>query len=199
MTPNHKQNFFNEIASRWDSLPEQPETTTVARFVGRCLGPSVRRVLDVGCGTGILLPHLGLDRTPREIVELDSAEFMLLENRKKPAATIAAHVCADARRPPFRDASFDRVICFNTLPHLTPIEETLRHLLDCLRPGGVLSIGHSMSSEQLNRFHTGVGGPVVHDRLPAARILGRTLSGMGVEVLCADDESGWYCVQARKL
>lgn len=198
MTLNHKQSFFNDLASRWDRLPDQPETATVARFVGRCLGTSARRVLDVGCGTGILLPHLGQDQVPREIVELDLAESMLLENRKKPDTKLAAHVCADARRPPFRNASFDRVICFNTLPHLTPIDETLRQLLDCLHPGGVLSIGHSMGSEQLNHFHSGVGGPVGHDRLPPARILGRMLSGMGTEVLCAEDASGWYCVQARK-
>jgi ubiquinone/menaquinone biosynthesis C-methylase UbiE len=198
MTHNHKQSFFNELASRWDCLPDQPETATVARFVGRCLGDSARRILDVGCGTGILLPYLGRERAPREIVELDLAECMLLENRKKPEARIAAHVCADARRPPFRKASFDRVICFNTLPHLTPIDETLRELLECLCPGGVLSIGHSMGSEQLNEFHSGLGGPVGHDRLPPARILARMLSGMAVEVLCAEDASGWYCVQVRK-
>lgn len=198
MTPSHKQSFFNELASRWDSLPNQPEAATIARFVDRCLGDSARRILDVGCGTGILLPHLGRDRTPREIVELDSAEAMLLENRKKPEARVAAHVCADARVLPFRSASFDRVICFNTLPHLAPIDEALRRLLDCLRPGGVLSVGHSMGSEQLNQFHSGVDGPVRKDRLPPARIVGRMLSEMGVEILCAEDASDWYCVQARK-
>jgi ubiquinone/menaquinone biosynthesis C-methylase UbiE len=198
MTPNHKQTFFNELAGRWDQLPLPPETWKVARFVERCLGASAKRVLDVGCGTGILLPHLGQDETPREIVELDLAESMLLENRKKPEAKIAVHVCAEAQRPPFRDGSFDRVICFNALPHFAPIDGSLQQLLHCLRPGGLLSIGHSMGSEQLNQFHSGVGGPVGHDRLPAARILGRMLSTMGAEVLCAEDENGWYCVQARK-
>ena len=135
---------------------------------------------------------------PREIVELDLAESMLLENRKKPEAKSAAHVCAEAQRPPFRDGSFDRVICFNALPHFTPLDGSLRQMLHRLRPGGLLCIGHSMGSEQLNHFHSGVGGPVGHDRLPAARILGRLLSTLGAAVLCAEDEDGWYCVQARK-
>jgi SAM-dependent methyltransferase len=198
MTPNQKQIFFNELAGQWDELPLPPDAKTLSRLVGRCLGASANRVLDVGCGTGILLPYLGQAETPREIVELDLAEAMLRENRRKPNARIAVHVCAEAQRPPFRDGSFDRVICFNALPHLTPIEGTLRQILDCLRPGGLLSIGHSMGSEQLNHFHSEVGGPVGHDRLPPARVLGRLLATMDTEVLCAEDESGWYFVQARK-
>ena len=198
MTPNHKQTFFNELAGRWDQLPLPPDAGTLSRFVGRCLGASARRVLDVGCGTGILLPYLGQAEAPREIVELDLAEAMLLENRKKHGAKTAVHVCAEAQRPPFRAGIFDRVICFNALPHLTPVDGSLRQMLNCLRPGGLLSIGHSMGSEQLNQFHSEVGGPVGDDRLPQARILGRLLSTMGAEVLCAEDESGWYCVQARK-
>ena len=198
MTPNHKQTFFNELAGRWDQLPLPPDAEKVSHFVRRCLGASAKRVLDVGCGTGILLPHFGQAETPLEIVELDLAEAMLLENRKKPDAKIAVHVCAEAQRPPFRDGSFDRVICFNALPHLTPVDGTLRQMLNCLRADGLLSIGHSMGSEQLNQFHSEVGGPVGHDRLPPARILGRLLATMGAEVVCAEDENGWYCVQARK-
>ena len=173
-------------------------TWKVARFVERCLGPSAKQVLDVGCGTGILLPHFGQDGTSREIVELDLAESMLLENRKKPDARIAVHVCAEAQRPPFRDGSFDRVICFNALPHFTPLDASLQQMLNCLRPGGLLCIGHSMGSEQLNQFTRGSADLWATTRLPAARILGRLLSTIGAEVLCAEDENGWYCVQARK-
>ena len=109
-------------------MPNQPEVATVARFVERCLGDSAKRILDVGCGTGILLPYIGQDSLRREVVELDSAEAMLVENRKKAAARIATHVCADARVLPFRDASFDRVICFNALPHLAPIDAALQRI-----------------------------------------------------------------------
>ena len=200
MDLHHKQTFFNELASRWDQFPSPPDAPAkVARFVARCLGDSARRVLDVGCGTGILLPHIRDSvAAPREIVELDLAEAMLRENRKKPGAARAGHVCAAVQRPPFRPGAFDRILCFNALPHLNPIDDSLRQMLDCLCSEGLLSIGHLMESAELNQFHSNVGGAVSEDRLPTARDLVAQLTAMGAEVIFAEEEVGWYFVQVRR-
>lgn len=193
-----KQTYFNELAARWDQLPSPPDAAAkVARFARRCLGGPSARVLDVGCGTGILVQYMqAADAAPRQIVEMDLAEAMLRENRRKPGGGAAEHICGEAQRPPFRRETFDSVICFNALPHLTPIEATLLRMLECLRPGGLLSVGHLMASGELNRFHAAIGGAVAGDRLPAARELGRLLAGLGAEVMYAEEEPGWYFVQA---
>ena len=107
-------------------------------------------------------------------------------------------MCADARYPPFRESSFDLVLCINALPHLAPIHETLRRLIACLRPGGLLSVGHLMGSEVLNAFHASLGGPVAEDLLPDACDLAGTLASLGVQVVCQEEDPGWYLVQARK-
>ncbi len=200
MDLHHKQTYFNELAARWDHLPAPPDAPArLARFVARCLGDSAHRVLDVGCGTGVLLGHLHASPAPpREVVELDLAEAMLQENRKKPAAASVAHVCGEAQRPPFRHSAFDRVICFNALPHLSPIDETLARMLDCLCPDGLLTVGHLMASTELNQFHSMIGGAVAGDRLPPASDLAAVLTGLGAEVVCQEEEPGWYFVQARR-
>jgi len=200
MTLHSKQTYFNELAARWDQLPAPPDAPArLERFVARCMAGSARRVLDIGCGTGILLPLLqAASAPPREVVEMDLAEAMLRQNRTKPAAASAQHVCAAAQRPPFRRAAFDRVICFNTLPHLAPLEESLRQMLSCLCPGGLLCIGHLMASAELNQLHSTIGGAVAGDRLPAARDLAVLLAELGAEVVSEEEGPGWYFVQARR-
>jgi len=200
MDLDHKRTYFNDLAPRWDQLPSPPDSPAkIGRFVARSLGGSARRVLDVGCGTGILLRHMqSSDAPPQQVVELDLAEAMLRENRSKPGGALAAHVCGEAQRPPFRQGAFDRVICFNALPHLAPVDHSLRQMLDCLQPGGLLTVGHLMGSAELNRFHSTIGGAVGEDRLPAAQELAAMLAGMGAEVVRQEEEDGWYFVQARR-
>lgn len=199
MNLDSKRKYFNELAPRWDHIPKPPDTPEkLARFVARSLTASCERVLDVGCGTGVLLGHIGEAAAPREVVELDLAEDMLRENRAKSGGAAADYVCAAAQQPPFRDNSFDRILCFNALPHLAPIEGTLRQFLGCLRAGGLLAIGHVMESSELNSFHAALGGAVGSDRLPPAPELVRLLEDLGMEIACQEEEPGWYLVQARK-
>ncbi len=201
MTPDPKRDFFNAQAAAWDSYPEPPEDPGKrALFVARSLPPDARLVLDVGCGTGILLdPMEKRDGCARTVVELDLAERMLAENRRKCRGRAwVAHVCASVAGLPFAPERFDAVLCFNALPHFASIEAALEAMLGCLRPRGLLAVGHLMGSAQLNEFHAGVDGPVHGDRLPEPEALAATLRGMNAEVFCCEEDPGWYFVQARK-
>ncbi len=193
---HQKRVYFNELAARWDSIPVPPDTPQkVARCASRCVEPASRAILDVGCGTGILLPFMPAGA---RVVELDVAESMLLENRRKGPASSVRYVCGAAQRLPFPPAAFDTIVCFNALPHLNPIEATLAELLGCLQPSGLLSVGHIMSSRVLNDFHASLGGAVGDDRLPSASDLAAALEALGASVFTCCDEPDQYLVQARK-
>ena len=200
MSANSKVEYFNRIAPQWDGLPcpdDAPEK--VRRFIGRAVRPEHRAVLDVGCGTGILIGALLDARSGvEEVVELDLAVEMLRENRRKHADSRIYRVCADAQRLPFRESRFDLALCFGVLPHLGEVGAALAPLIGALRPGGTLAIGHAMNSDALNALHASLGGAVGDDRLPPAAALAAELRQLGASVLSEEESPGWYFVEAER-
>jgi SAM-dependent methyltransferase len=95
------------------------------------------RVLDAGCGTGLLLGELR-QLAGAEPVGVDLALGALGFCRRRGAGRLAA-----ARLPelPLRAGSFDLVLCIDTLQHLSPRgadREAMAALARLLVPGGLL-------------------------------------------------------------
>jgi SAM-dependent methyltransferase len=101
-------------------------------------------VLDVGCGTGYLLGKaagraslaMGVDLNQQR---LRAARDGLL-HAKRPNRGLIELAVADGQRLPFGDASFDRIICTETLEHVEDLRQTIRELARVLRPGGRLAV-----------------------------------------------------------
>ena len=197
---NANRTYFNGLAPNWDSLPSmEGAAEKVRRYVAGSAVRAPRRVLDVGCGTGILLPSV-LEQIPGVecVVELDFALEMLQQNSRKFPDQRVRRVCADVMRLPAAAGSFDLVLCFGILPHLEDGQAALTELLRVLRPGGVLSVGHLAGSRELNAFHGSLAGPVSHDVLPASDILARALTDSGAVQIHTEEDPGWYFVRAEK-
>jgi SAM-dependent methyltransferase len=99
-----------------------------------------RRILEVGCGEGIVLATLSarLPGTRLDGLELD--ETALEEARARcPGATL---VRGDACALPFGDQSFDLVVCLEVLEHLPEPVRALRELRRVARAGCLLSVPH---------------------------------------------------------
>lgn len=188
--------YFNDLASRWDSLPGPPDAPArVEEFLNRVAPRPGKRILDVGAGTGILAP--GLAARGCSFVEFDLAEQMLTEARRKHANRPNAYVCGDLMQLPFAGGAFDTVLCFNTLPHAKPIEEAIKSLWACVAPGGRLAIGHMMDSRSLNELHGSIGGAVARDHLPPPAEVGASLKSFGAKVLEAEESCRHYLVLAE--
>jgi len=197
---NTKRQHFNELAERWDSLPAPDHATAKAReFVRRIAPADCDWILDVGCGTGILLPHLLEFCSPgTRILELDYSEAMLRENARKSTEPRVSRLCADARHLPFRAEAFDLALCFGVLPHFEDLPATLAELLRVLRPSGTLAVGHAMGSRELNTLHGSLGGPTAGDTLPTAVSLAEALRALNAKIVTAEEQPDWYLVQATK-
>ena len=196
---NPRRQHFNDLAAQWDHLPDPPNAERVKNFVCRTDAPGASRILDVGCGTGILLPHLQ-DLYPGAncFVELDLAEHMLQVNAAKFPAIRISRICADAENLPFVNSRFDLVLCFGIFPHFDNKAAALGQMLKTLRSGGIWCLGHLMGSRELNAFHSTLSGPVSGDTLPSTEALAEMLRKMGIKEICTEENSDWYFVRAVK-
>lgn len=193
-----KQKFFDDMAPQWDSCGKQEECEGQAEFVRRATEHSPAAILDAGCGTGVLVPHLRKLHPEAAITELDFSRAMLEVNKSKHSEENIDYVCGSIEDAPLPTASFDAILCFNALPHFN-IKRALQHSAELLKPQGRLAIGHLMSSAELNGFHANVHGPVMHDHLPVAAEVSKMASNTGLTVLCAEERAGWYFILAEKI
>ena len=145
-------------------------------------------VLDVGCGDGYLLRKaarraslaLGVDLDERRLrASRDGLSYSCRIDRSPIELAVA-----DGQRLPFADASFDRIICTETLEHVADAQLTLRELARVLRPGGRLavSVPHFLCEAILYRLTRGyLEFPGGHRRIFTPRTLAQALTRAGLQ------------------
>jgi ubiquinone/menaquinone biosynthesis C-methylase UbiE len=90
-------------------------------------------VLEVGCGTGLILARLAPIAV--RVAGVDLSEGMLSRARARGFAVEQA----DATRLPYPDASFDLAVCFKVLPHVPAAREAVAEMARVVRPGGAVA------------------------------------------------------------
>lgn len=96
-----------------------------------------RRVLDVGCGEGLLTRELGERVADVTGIDVDASSIDLA--RRTTSAPNVNYVQSDVLVAPFRPESFDAIVSVAVLHHLE-MEDGLTQMVSLLRPGGVLAV-----------------------------------------------------------
>lgn len=108
----------------------------IARAIARLGIRPGSRVLDVGCGRGILLDRLGSSyQTHGYGVDVSAGS---LKDARAEGTTDKHLIRADARRLPFADNSFEASFSLDVLEHMRGPEEAIEEMLRVVRPGGGL-------------------------------------------------------------
>lgn len=163
--------YFDERAAKWDEAaePAGAKHEMIARLAGVGAGS---RVLDVGCGTGIM-ERAYLDAGAAEVVAIDVSEKMIALARGKFADEPRVRFeCADAAT--FREAEsalFDVVVLYNMYPHVLDRQALANAVERLLVPGGRFLVAHGMGREAINAHHANVPTAVTRDLEPAEECL----------------------------
>lgn len=129
------QSYYDEFSASYEKerhhgyhvMLDELETSLVHRY----LAPHMR-VLEVGCGTGLILQRLAPHAA--QVVGMDLSRGMLGKAHAR-----AFHVVqANANELPFADQTFDVVCSFKVLAHVEAIQQTLQGCARVLKPGGRL-------------------------------------------------------------
>jgi ubiquinone/menaquinone biosynthesis C-methylase UbiE len=118
--------YERERAVGYHALIDEIEVAAVSEFAAG------KRVLEAGCGTGLVLERLG--RVAHEAHGFDLSPGMVAKARARGLSVSLGSVTAI----PFRSNSFDFVCSFKVLAHVPEIELALRELARVTRPGGTL-------------------------------------------------------------
>ncbi len=97
-----------------------------------------KKVLDAACGEGYG-SHL-LAQKADSVVGVDVSETAIKHASKQYQQSNLSFVVADVLKMNFADSSFDLVVSFETLEHLSEHEELLQEFKRVLKPEGVLLI-----------------------------------------------------------
>jgi 2-polyprenyl-6-hydroxyphenyl methylase/3-demethylubiquinone-9 3-methyltransferase len=103
----------------------------------RVLERGLRRILDVGCGGGLLAEEFA--RAGMEVTGIDPAP----ESIKTASAHASAgglrieYLTGAGERLPFREGSFDQVACCDVLEHVDDADLVIGEIARVLKPGGL--------------------------------------------------------------
>ena len=125
------------------------EQSRYKRILGLCPKQSVRRVLDVGCGSGTFLAML-----PPEVERFGIEPSRAAADLAR-AKGIQIIQYDDLARPELRN-TFDLVTAIDVVEHTANLQEFRSHLATALRPGGTVIIltgdAESWSARLLGRY-----------------------------------------------
>jgi SAM-dependent methyltransferase len=144
-------------------------------------------LLDAGCGEG---RHCfgALERGARVVgVDLDGGSLRKAAGALRYAAkrrqSLGAMLQGDAFRLPFRDATFDKLICAEVMEHVHDYAAAARELARVTKPGGRIAVTIPTATSEALYLRLGddyFESPGGHIRIFAPRDLARALGAAGL-------------------
>ncbi len=149
--------FFDRLAPQWDADLIRHDQVIDTILEGAEV-TSGKTVLDVACGTGVLVPDY-LKRDVASITGVDiSQEMVKIASAKFPQENVRfLHLDVEALP---EDQHYDTIMVYNAFPHFPDPERLIAKLSGLLNPGGTLTVAHGMSRAAIDHRHEGPASKV---------------------------------------
>lgn len=176
--------FFDGHASTWDA--ELIRNDDVVNIILDNGGISKgKKVLDVACGTGVLISDY-LTREVGSVVGVDISSEMIAVAESKFSKSNVRFICADIETAEL-DSDFDCCMVYNAFPHFPEPENLIKTLAERLKTGGRLSIAHGMSRAKIDRHHEGSASKVSIGLMSETELKKLMEPYFDVDVVISDD------------
>ena len=195
---NTQKEFFNTAAYSWDEVCRH-DMKKVEGILDLVEIKKGNRVLDVGTGTGVLVPSLSRRVTDSgQIKAIDVAEKMIEVAERNHQYENVIFSCEDALVNSENELPYDHILCYSMFPHFNNKKEAIEKLRAKLKVGGKLTIFHSQTREAINQLHQRKDEAVKHDHLPTKMEFIELFSDAQLEPLIVIDDHEKFVMIARR-
>ncbi len=190
--------FFDRMAPSWDSNEVRSTPERIKSILGQLPLSKGMKVLDLGTGTGVLVPYLSEIVGPEgSVTAVDLSEGMLAEARKKFGALNNVEFLKLDFEEEQIPGKYDAVMLFCVYPHLHAPADTLECLFKMnMTPDGFIVIAFPSDETFINNIHH--ERKAEHDQLPSAAVLAERLGIMGFKAEVVSSTEDEYIVLVRK-
>lgn len=173
---------FSRAASTYDraAAVQRQVADTLCDFV--VAEPPGKRILEIGCGTGLLSERLLVRLPKREWILTDISPEMLARCRERIGERDeVSYRVMDGERPTLGEGTVDAIVSSLAMQWFDDAEAALSRLRRCLAPGGRLvfsTVGEETFHEWRSALHR-AGGPRRSSPFVSARELARHATILG--------------------
>lgn len=190
--------FFDRLAPSWDANEVRSTPQRVRSILSLLPIGSGMRVLDLGTGTGVLVPYLSeLVGPSGHVTAIDLSEGMLSIARSK----YGNLPNVEFLRLDFEEEQiagrYDVVMLYCVYPHLHSPADTLQWLFRMnVNPGGVIVIAFPCDEKFINDIHHERKSE--SDHLPPAPVLASMISSWGFKAEVVAYSEDTYIIEVRE-
>ncbi len=189
--------FFDALAPSWDENEIRSTPERIKHILSELPISNGMYVLDLGTGTGVLLPYLSDIVGPEgHITAIDLSEGMLAIARKKYGHLSNVEFLKLDFEEEQIPGKYDIAMLYSVYPHLHAPADTIEWLFKMnMKPDGVVVIAFPSDENFINNIHH--ERKAEHDHLPPAHVLAEMISKWGYITEVVAESRDEYIVSVR--
>ena len=190
--------FFDALAPVWDENEIRSTPERIGRILGKLPISENMSVLDLGTGTGVLVPYLSKMVGPNgHVTAIDLSEGMLSIARRKyghiPNVEFLKLDFEEEQIP----GRYDVAMLYSVYPHLHAPADTIEWLFKMnMKPDGIIVIAFPSDEKFINNIHHERNAE--HDHLPPAHVLAEMICRWGFKATVLAATPDEYIVEIKK-
>lgn len=197
MKTHSSPEFFDAIADTWDSNEKLSIPDRINRFLDEiCIFPG-ENILDLGTGTGVLIPYMARLTGPRGCVTAVDFSPKMLEHAKEKFGNISNvrfRLCDFEKN--FPEGRYDLVMMYCVYPHLSDPESLLKEIVaNHLTDIGRIVIAFPCREDFINHVHGDVKADA--NLLPPAPLLAEKIRNWGLAAYVIEYSDDLYILEIR--